>query len=156
MTFWARGPKSKTKKPRNVEQRLDDIEAILLKMHARLSGDRDGPHLPARVARLRKVLSTARNMVRPLAKRKLEAAARRGLTASSSTEGTVLESASPIHTDFLSRQTDVEEDCLALDGPSWYWERREGNALGRFTGLYEHDCVKWLGVDDDTSYTFFV
>jgi hypothetical protein len=101
MTFWARRPKSKAKKPRDVEQRLDDIEAILLKMHARLSGDRSARYLPARVARLQKVLSTAKDIVQPLAKRKLQAAARRGLTASASTEGTIFDSASPINTDFL-------------------------------------------------------
>jgi hypothetical protein len=91
MKFWARRPKSKTKKPRDVEQRLDDIEAILLKMHARSSGDRSARYLPARVARLQKVLSIAKNIVQPLAKRKLQAAARRGLKASASTEGTVLD-----------------------------------------------------------------
>jgi hypothetical protein len=92
MKFWARRPKSKTKKPRDVEQRLDDIEAILLKMHARLSGGGySGRYLPARVARLQKVLSIAKNIVQPLAKRKLQAAARRGLKASASTEGTVLD-----------------------------------------------------------------
>lgn len=79
----------KARKSRSVEQRLDDIELLLVKMSARLNGPRRERHLSARVIRLQKVLSTAKTIVPPFARQRLETAARRGLRVSASTEGKV-------------------------------------------------------------------
>lgn len=90
MIFWARKASIKARKSRSVEQRLDDIELLLLNMSARLNGPRRERHLSAKVVRLQRVLSTAKMIVPPLARQRLEAVARRGLRVSASTEGKVL------------------------------------------------------------------
>lgn len=124
MRFWARKASIKARKSRSVEQRLDDIELLLSKMSARLNGPRRERHLSARIVRLQKVVSTAKTIVPPFARQKLEAAVRRGLRVSTSAEGKVPHTSFIIGANVLSTGKQMLKKIMML------WMDRRSLAKG--------------------------